>query len=150
MRGPNGGHRWRGGRVINVHGYALLYVDEPDRKYRYEHEIVGERALGRALPAGACIHHVNEQRADNRGANLVICQDQQYHNELHRKLAVLRAGGNPWAHRLCFRCHLPKNDCEFFSDRTRVSPYNPDGRRAECSACAAAWKRKLRAQRAAA
>ena len=58
------------------------------------HILVAEAALGRRLPAGAQVHHVNGQRDDNRGENLVICPDGAYHALLHRRERALDACGN--------------------------------------------------------
>lgn len=52
---------------------------------RSAHQRVAERALGKPLPAGAEIHHVNGDPKDNRPANLVICQDAAYHDLLHAR-----------------------------------------------------------------
>jgi hypothetical protein len=46
---------------------------------------VAVKALGKPLPLGAEVHHVNGDPTDNRPANLVICQDRDYHALLHRK-----------------------------------------------------------------
>ncbi len=62
---------------------------------RLEHVLTAERALGKPLPAGAEVHHVNEVRSDNQPSNLVICQDRAYHKLLHLRTAALNACGNP-------------------------------------------------------
>lgn len=74
------------GRYVNVWTGA---------EYRLEHLLVAERALGRALPAGAVVHHVNGEPSDNRPQNLVICEDQAYHLLLHRRTRSLAAAGRP-------------------------------------------------------
>jgi hypothetical protein len=96
-RGHLHGHghpRWIGGRYVRKDGYVLLNCpDHPKANNSgqvYEHILVAERALGRYLPEGAEVHHVNENPSDNRGENLVICQDHSYHFLLHRRAKQLR------------------------------------------------------------
>lgn len=69
-----------------------------------EHILVAEGVLGRYLPEGAQVHHVDCDRANNAKGNLVICQDQGYHSLLHRRLRALESCGNPAALR-CMICH---------------------------------------------
>lgn len=68
------------------------------------HRLVAEAALGKPLPQGVEVHHVDENKSNNANTNLVICQDRTYHKLLHVRARVLRAGGNPNTERICCRC----------------------------------------------
>lgn len=59
-----------------------------------QHILVAERALGKPLPKGALVHHVNERRDDNRNENLVICPSLAYHALIHQRMRALAACGN--------------------------------------------------------
>lgn len=71
-----------GSGTINIAGYRVHTVNG---KRVYEHVLVVERALGKPLPFGAVVHHVNGNPADNRPENLVLCPSQSYHMELHQR-----------------------------------------------------------------
>lgn len=101
---------WKGGRRIHPDGYVRVRLDRKDRP---EHVVIAERALGKALPPGAVVHHVNGDRTDNRPSNLVICQDQAYHCALHRRQRVRNMGGDPFRDKVCGRCRTPKPLSEF-------------------------------------
>lgn len=85
-----------------------------------EHVIVAEKALGRRLPRGAKVHHVDGDRRHNANGNLVICQDNRYHMELHVRLRVLRAGGRPFLDGLCSRCKAVKPRDEFYVRKSGI------------------------------
>ena len=76
---------------FNDQGYRIVREDKNwyVRKVR-EHIAIAEKALGRLLPPGAVVHHVNGVRSDNRPSNLVICPDNAYHLDLHKR--ALRKG----------------------------------------------------------
>lgn len=71
---------------------------------RKEGRKVAERVLGHELSPSAIVHHVNGNNRDNRPANLVILQSIADHMELHRRMRVRDAGGNPWKDRVCKDC----------------------------------------------
>lgn len=83
-------------------GYRLITPND-GRRRTYEHIIVAEVASRRRLPPGACVHHINENPADNRPENLVVCPSIAYHHLLHRRARALEACGNAdW--RVCVYC----------------------------------------------
>jgi hypothetical protein len=59
-----------------------------------EHVHIAERALGKELPKGAEVHHVDGNGRNNANRNLVICQDASYHRLLHRRAKALRELGD--------------------------------------------------------
>lgn len=66
---------------------AKKYIQVSIKSRRtYEHIVVAERALGKPLPNGAVVHHVNLDTHDNRPCNLVICPDEAYHRLLHKRM----------------------------------------------------------------
>lgn len=99
--------QWKGGTAFHTEGYRLLKQHDHPRAhssgYVFEHIAIAERALGKPLPEGAVVHHINGVRHENHNANLVICQDQAYHKLLHRRMHARTACGHPhWL--LCVYC----------------------------------------------
>jgi hypothetical protein len=116
IRGKSGADHpnWKGG-VIKLSRY--LYEKRPGHPsansegYVLQHRLIAEKAIGKYLPEGAEVHHVNGNGFDNRPENLVACQDQSYHMLLHRRQRALDACGNPnWVKcRICLQYDDPAN-----------------------------------------
>jgi HNH endonuclease len=81
-------------------GYWNVYSGEVQKGL---HVLIAEKALGRELPKGAEVHHVNGDRSDNSPGNLVICQDHKYHALLHTRTRAHEATGDA-NKRKCMYC----------------------------------------------
>lgn len=99
-----------------------------------EHVVIAERVLGRKLPDGAQVHHVDENKRNNAHTNLVICQDQAYHYLLHARARVVRAGGNPNTEQICCKCRRIKPLDAFNRQKANLARQ----RQTQCRDCAKA------------
>jgi hypothetical protein len=67
-------------------GYVRVFVPEHPKNFCngwvYEHRLMAERALGRLLHCGETVHHINEQKHDNRLINLFVCWADE-HTKAH-------------------------------------------------------------------
>jgi DNA-binding CsgD family transcriptional regulator len=78
-------HQWNGGRNVH-HGYVKVYIDAlsmsdrelaramspGDQQYIPEHRLVMAHYLGRPLRKEETVHHINENKTDNRIENLQL------------------------------------------------------------------------------
>ena len=82
-------HRWTGGRVIHK-GYVYLYTpDHPFRNYHNkvkEHRLVMEKHIERYLTKEEVVHHINEDKQDNRIENLMLFANDNLHKAWHVEL----------------------------------------------------------------
>lgn len=77
-------HRSRGGRIL-INGYVKVRMPEHPAStagYVYEHRLVMEQHLGRRLARDEVVHHINENKTDNRLANLRVMTNSD-HVRLH-------------------------------------------------------------------
>ncbi len=63
-------------------------------KSTHVHRLVAEEALGRPLPRGAEVHHINGDKHDNRPSNLVILNSRAEHSALHYRQKAFEQGGD--------------------------------------------------------
>ncbi len=92
-------------------GYRYIFIPLEERRkgkdgrkqvYGREHILIAERVLGRPLN-GHPVHHHDEDRANNKHSNLVICEDTAYHELLHMRMEALQMSGHP-DYRKCQYC----------------------------------------------
>lgn len=102
-----------GGRGLCVRWLSLVTIYRRTRVREHprassghvlQHILIAEKALGKPLPIGAECHHADGDKRNNANRNLVICQNRDYHQFLHVRTRVVRAGGNPNTQRLCWGC----------------------------------------------
>lgn len=67
-------------RSVAVNGYVRLTLSDGRRVY--EHRWIWQQTHG-PIPPGAMIHHINEQKTDNRLENLKLVLNQREHSDEH-------------------------------------------------------------------
>ena len=66
--------------------YILIYVPDHPKSFKgwyYEHRLMIEKSLDRILEDWETVHHINENKKDNRLINLFLCTRLQ-HNKAHQ------------------------------------------------------------------
>jgi len=91
--------QWNGGKNKTVQGYIKIKtINHPHRDskgYVMEHILIAEKVLGKYLPINVIVHHINEDKTNNKNDNLVVCQDDNYHRTIHKRMKSLKECGNP-------------------------------------------------------
>ena len=95
-------------KKIDKKGYVLIH--KPDHKYSkpkrgwiQEHRAVVEDFIKRRLKKGECVHHIDENKQNNKIDNLMIFKSHSKHSKFHTKVRqfgmtnpVLRQIKNRW------------------------------------------------------
>ena len=80
--------QWKGGRTM-VNGYVQIKKPEHHRSnnqgYTFEHVLVAENTIGRNLYEKETVHHINQNRSDNRPQNLFIFDTPNAHISFHKR-----------------------------------------------------------------
>lgn len=91
-------HNWKGGFSVDRLGYKIIRkIAHPKAHngYIYEHIFIAEKVLGKALPLGAVVHHIDGKTGNNKNSNLVICENNAYHLFLHQRQRAYKNCGYP-------------------------------------------------------
>jgi hypothetical protein len=101
---------------VTPNGYLRRMIDG---RTKLEHTRVAERALGKPLPHGAVVHHVDGNRLNNDPENLVICPGSEYHHLIHQRMNALDACGHAsW--RKCRFCQRYDDPANLYVSKTNV------------------------------
>ena len=105
------------------------------RKYKNQRplaQVIAESVLGRPLPIGAVVHHLDGNYTNDAKNNLAIFPSKAYHNLIHARIDALAACGNPdW---------IPCSYCKTYDDPERMFVRYAGGRRGWHRACHAAFQ----------
>jgi len=108
------------GTAVNGSGYKVFGSGK-------EHIAVAEKAMGKKLPKGAVVHHVDENRLNNCPTNLVVCT-RAYHMVLHARMRAMAACGNPdWIK--CTFCGTYSDPLTMWTSPVRRQGYHKECRR---------------------
>ena len=76
---------WKGGNYLTHFGYRRVWVGDiagAYKGYMLEHRLVMQEFLGRPLQSHEVVHHINDDKTDNRIENLMIVS-RSAHMKIH-------------------------------------------------------------------
>jgi HNH endonuclease/NUMOD3 motif len=78
---------WKGGKRQDERGYIRIWISK--RKWKYEHILVMEKHLKRTLQSNEVVHHINQDKSDNRLENLMLFPNNTAHLRYHREILLM-------------------------------------------------------------
>ena len=79
--------RFQGTKHRDINGYVLIKsYNHPDTNSHgdmLEHRLVMEKMIGRRLKKKEIVHHIDENRKNNKKANLYLCENRSKHGTVH-------------------------------------------------------------------
>lgn len=80
---------------VEISGYLYIYrPDHPNSMksgYVAEHRLVAEKKIGRLLTEHEVVHHIDEDKHNNKAENLVVMTSSE-HNSYHIKKRMMKNG----------------------------------------------------------
>lgn len=117
-------------------GRPRLALESFEYRVSHRYREIAQKALGKPLPPGAVVHHLDGDELNNANTNLVICPNEAYHNQLHLRLEAFKACGNAtW-----LKCYL----CKKYDEPSKLFAVRKEGRNVTTfyhSACRSAYRR---------
>jgi len=120
-RGTSDFPSWKGGKRKSRGYVQILHRGNHPRNsggYVFEHILVAEKALGKHLPQGAEVHHVDCRKSNNANSNLVICESHAYHHLLHVWSRAYFASGDPNKRKCRYCKHYDSTDLMYENGNT--------------------------------
>jgi hypothetical protein len=85
--------RFQGNKHRAINGYTLVKdYNHPDKNSHgdmLEHRLVMEKKIGRRLKKKEIVHHIDQDRANNKRRNLYLCSGMSSHGMVHASFRKL-------------------------------------------------------------
>lgn len=96
--------------IIGLTNRGYINIQE-NHVRKLAHVRIAEKAIGRELKGGECVHHIDGNPSNNENQNLVVCPSNKYHFLIHRRQRAFYSCGDA-NKRKCLICGAwddPKN-----------------------------------------
>lgn len=113
---------------VGTNGYARIVFGRS--KEMLFHVYLMEKFLGRKLIKNEHVHHINENKLDNRIENLKLVDNRGGHQKEHADIRLRALGGTPGVHKYCPSC-----DKVLMLEDFPCAKATYDGRHGFCKKC---------------